>query len=260
LLYRIDPGTNQVAETLDIGQVSSCAMPSVGFGRIWIPPCEGGLEAVVVDTSSDAITGSINAQSAVALSTDAVWASADVNGQRRVLTYDPRTLQVVGPTTAIGPYDSYVNAPGAVWGISSPTGSISRLDPTTHALVERLTIPGSDPDEALHAAVLDGAIWIKGYESGALVRMDLTTHRFSIYQVPGYAQTDGYYDLALTAALGSLWFRISDTTVVRFDPTLGKVTATYPAGRGGGAVAVDFGSLWVANFDLDSVWREPIQK
>ena len=117
-------------------------------------------------------------------------------------------------------------------------------------------IPGFDTNESLYTAVLDGALWIKGYRSGALVRMDLKTHEFTVYQVPGYAQTDGYYDLALTPALGSLWFRISNSSVVRFDPASGTVTGTYPAGPGGGAVAVDFGSLWVANFDHDTVWRE----
>ena len=85
------------------------------------------------------------------------------------------------------------------------------------------------PAESLDTTVLDGALWIKGYKSGALVRMDLKTHKFTVYQVPGYAQTDGYYDLALTPALGSLWFRISDSNSCNSGPRASRAETT-PSG------------------------------
>jgi streptogramin lyase len=145
-----------------------------------------------------------------------------------------------------------------VWGISSVNSSIDRIDPKTRDVQAKFKIPGFASDDSLYNAVLDNAIWIKGYQSGALVKFDPATQEFTQYEIPGYGRPSGYYDEAPVAALGSLWLRISDTSVVRVDPADGKVVATYPAGPGGGAVAVDFGSLWVANFNTDTVWRERI--
>ncbi len=256
--YRIDPHSNEVALTIDVGQEASCGMPGVGFGSIWLPPCDDSARTVVINAASGSVAGMVDNMSMVAFASNAVWGTADVNGVRSVVTFDPDSHALVGPTGAAGDYDSYAVTGSTVWGISSAGTRIDRIDPKTHDIQASFRIPGFGSDDSLYATVLDKVIWIKGYESGVLVEFDPATQQFTQHEIPGYGRPSGYYDQAPVAALGSLWLRISDTSVVRVDPADGTVVATYPAGPGGGAVAVDFGSLWVANFDTDTIWRERI--
>jgi DNA-binding beta-propeller fold protein YncE len=60
--------------------------------------------------------------------------------------------------------------------------------------------------------------------------------------------------------MGDLWIRLSSAAVSRFDPSTGKVTARYPGDppANGGYADVYDGSLWVSNFDTDTVWRDKI--
>ncbi len=52
--------------------------------------------------------------------------------------------------------------------------------------------------------------------------------------------------------------RTSGKTVTRIDPATGTVVGSYPATGGGGGLAIAYGSLWVANANADTTWREPI--
>ena len=57
-----------------------------------------------------------------------------------------------------------------------------------------------------------------------------------------------------------LWLRVDTSHVLRLDERTGKQTGEFPAdlNANGGTLALGFGSLWVANFDTDSVWRVEI--
>ncbi len=132
---------------------------------------------------------------------------------------------------------------------------LDQLDPATGKLLGSVVLP-LPPDDSLYLMETGGGLWLEGYQTGDIVRVDAATHKVTSYTVPGYSHPTGYYDTPLAAALGSLWMRTSDRAVARLDPKTGSELATYPADTGGGAVAVAFGSLWVANFDHDTVWRE----
>jgi streptogramin lyase len=95
-----------------------------------------------------------------------------------------------------------------------------------------------------------------------LLKIDPASGRVRTYMIPGYRPLTQLYGIAPVEGLGSLWMRIGDGIVVQVAPTNGKVLATYPAdpAGGGGDVAVAYGSLWVANFGTDTVWRVQIQK
>ena len=63
------------------------------------------------------------------------------------------------------------------------------------------------------------------------------------------------WDLYIDAADGAIWLRTSDDSIARIDTRTREVVATYPASGGGGDMALAFGSLWVANFADDTLWR-----
>jgi streptogramin lyase len=61
--------------------------------------------------------------------------------------------------------------------------------------------------------------------------------------------------------MGSLWLRTSESTIARIDPSTMRVVQTYPAevgSSGPGEMVLYGGSLWMANAETDTVWRERI--
>ena len=118
-------------------------------------------------------------------------------------------------------------------------------------------MPSFSPDPPAVGAS-DGAIWLYGETSPTLVRFDTAASAVTSYQVPGWHLGSDLLGGTPKFALGSIWLRTSDDFISRIDPATGAVTATYPAYIGGGEVAVAFGSLWVANVNTDTVWRDRI--
>ena len=66
-----------------------------------------------------------------------------------------------------------------------------------------------------------------------------------------------FYDDPVVYGLGSLWVRSASRLVLRLNPKTGAVIGHYPADplANGGWPAAAYGSLWMANFDTDAVWR-----
>ena len=218
-----------------------------GVRRIWLPPCDDSTKTVRVNAASGSVPGAVDSTGMVAFGSNTVWGDA-ANGDRAGATNDPRASRSWGrpartPTTAMP------SPASTAWGISCPGAHVDPIDPKTHevqaASGSRDSLPTTACIKPYSTTRSDEGLrvrTVRRVRSGdPAVHQDehpriLDTHRC-------------YLDQAPVAALGSLWLRISDTSVVRVNPTDGTVIATYPAGPGGGAVAVDFGSLWVANFE-----------
>ena len=103
-------------------------------------------------------------------------------------------------------------------------------------------------------AVGDDALWVGSVGDGSVYRIDPTTDAVERIDLGLTKQTE-FLDLFIEATPGAIWLRTSDDTIARIDTRTRKVVATYPASGGGGDMAVAFGSLWVANFADDTLWR-----
>ena len=252
-LYKIDPNTNTVSARIDIGQ-EACGWAESGFGRVWLMPCDNSTQTLGVDTTSDTVTGSIDVMSNLGLGRDVMWATATNATGSQLDKVDTITVK---PTTSMpikGQYDTVIAFDDQVWGMSSADNVIDRLDPATAQVIVSVPtpLPSGDSFEGIGFA---GALWVKGYKTSQLVRVDLASNTATAIDLPGYVHPSGYYDTPPVSALGDLWLRISDSAVAQLDPASGTIKATYPADKGGGDVAVAFGSLWVANFNESTVWR-----
>ena len=265
ILYRIDPATDTVVARIDVGQ-ESCGTPGTGAGRIWVMPCGDGTKTVIVDPATNQIVGSLQAGSlSMAFTKGSVWIGA-IAHDGTLLRVDPTTLRTLSTIPAGHGLDSVVTGAGYVWvadaeRVTGDPDVISKIDPDTGRVIA--TVSGPDPGRGPALLFAFGSLWLKGIDDNRLIKIDPASGKVTTYAIAGWAGgLNSFYDIVPTDGLGSLWMRIANAVVVRVDPTDGSVLARYPADpvSGGGYVAVAFGSLWVANFGTDTVWRVRIQE
>jgi streptogramin lyase len=262
-LFRIDPATDKVIATIDVGQ-ESCAEPGIGFGKVWLGPCDSSTKTIAVDAATNEVAGSFDAYGgSEAFTSEALWI-ADSSGK----------LSKVDPTSyrTLATYDIFpgaftgwiVSAGGSIWTASENGetgawgGEVVKVDPSSGKVISRLTVPDPGPYATMTADL--GYIWVKGDDSGRLLRIDPKTGSTTTFDLPGFKGLTQLWDMWPATGLGSVWVRLADDAVSRVDPQTGKVTGTYPAdgAGGGGWPAVGFGSLWVPNFGSDTIWRDRV--
>ncbi len=266
-MYRVDPATNTVQKRVSVvgGQ---CQTPVSGAGRLWAAPCTPAV--AVVDPASDQVVGTVPGQAngVFAIVDGIPWAYAP----GAIVSLDPRTYKVTRTFRVDDANPRFVSSPvvvaaygdGAFWVINVADddltfgGSVVKIDAKT-GKVDHVYDP-PDPGDDADIQFLDHAVWLKGDDSGGLVRLDTATGQTRVYVLPGFQPLTEYYTMAMGVAMGDLWIRASSSWVSRFDPVTGTVVARYPAdpdGHGGYAYVSD-GSLWVANFGTDTIWRDKI--
>ena len=118
--------------------------------------------------------------------------------------------------------------------------------------------PGSGQGYAIASNLVatPGKVWI-GNPAG-IYWIEEATNKAT--RVPGtmIGDLDQVGNISVAAGEGSVFARTGGSTVTRIDATTARVLGHYPAAGGGGDVAVGFGSLWVANFGIDTTWRIPL--
>jgi streptogramin lyase len=263
-LYRIDPDSDRVIAQIDLGQ-EACGVPGIGFGRVWVPPCSDGTRTSVIDPETNQVVGSYQGGIIETVFVDgSVWTSTPTTIDGTFMRIDPTSLQPTA-TTHVGRWPVLaVEGDGFIWvadgdPLDPSRGSISKVDPATGLAVATFSTPTPGTYAMLRFAF--GALWFKGSDNPRLLRIDPVSGNVTTYMIAGYTGMSQFFDANPVDGLGSLWVRIADGTVARIDPATGTVTGTYPAdpAGGGGEVAVAFGSLWVANFATDTIWRVRIQ-
>ena len=195
------------------------------------------------------------------------WAYTDGG----IMSLDPHTYKVTrvihvdaNPRFVSKPDITAAYGDGAFWVIvvadedQTFGGSVVKVDAKTGKVDQVFDPP--EPGNYADIEFLDHAVWLKGDDSGALVRLDAVTGKTSTFVLPGFAPLTEYYGMVMAVAMGDLWIRLSSGWVSRFDPVTGAVVARYPADPNGhgGYVYVSNGSLWVANFATDTIWRDKI--
>jgi streptogramin lyase len=264
-LYRIDPVSNAIVARIDVGQ-RACGELTIGFGRVWVPPCDDNSKVVAVDPLTNTVVGGYEGGYVAVATSDAIWGG---DGTVGLVKIDPRSYRVL--KTAV-PFplgltaDNVIDVAGSLWVTSEDPstgawgGTIVRIDPATGAVVRRVIVPLPTSTSGVYVASLGGDLWLKGNDSGLLERVDLVSGAVTQFPLPGYGGLSQFNDIPAAAGLGSIWVRLASDAVSRVDPATGTVTGTSPAdpAAGGGFPAVAFGSLWIANFGTATVWRDRI--
>jgi streptogramin lyase len=258
-LERIDPSTNRVIATIDIGQDACLPMVALN-GEIMIAFCDDSTREVVVNAKTNQVVGSIASAGVFGLEGGDVWAASP--DATRLERLDPSNYRVLA--TVAAPGEEGTVGGGFVWVADKPfdseayAGRIEKVDPKTNRVVATLRTPATGL--YMYMVYIDGIIWMKGVGDTFAVKVDTVTGKSTKVAVPGPYDLSSLEDDPVVSGFGSVWIRTGTAVVTRLDARTGRVTGHFPAdpAGNGGSPAVGFGSLWIANFDDNTVWRDRV--
>ena len=247
----IDPKSNKVEDTIDLGFKSS--LIAAGAGSVWVVDPQGST-LVKIDPETRKVVSRIGISVGagaipfgLAAGQGAVWVAVLRGTKEVVLELGP----AVGDLRRTIPYGTRAQSPllsglrplavgaGAVWAIDPSVGGVWRIPPQTGTA--RKLIDGLD---ALSLAAGRGAVWVGG-RSGT-TKIDTVTGQ-ELGTAPGPSQAPGE---TASVALGgnAAWFATSSSqTLSKLDPQSLAIKQTFTVGHGPSDVAVGEGAAWVAN-------------
>ena len=244
---RLDPATNQVAKVVTVG-AKPCSGLAIGAGSLWVPNC-GDQTISRVDLKTNAVTATFpmtigNTEGYIAFGAGSAWIMTDTNGtMARIDPADNKVVaEIVLPPGSFCP----VFGEGSVWVTSTEGNSVSRVDPATNLVTETIAV-GKAPR---FLAVGEGGVWTLNQTEGNVTRIDPKTNKVVATIEVGVPGEGG--DIA--AGEGSVWVTSFQIPISRIDPSSNKVVQQF-TGKGGDALRIGLGSVWLSNLASGTVWR-----
>ena len=153
----------------------------------------------------------------------------------------------VGAAVAVGSPDGLAYGDGSVWAVDGTGGTVSRISPATHAVVQQIPV-GTDPAAV---TVAGGDVWVANSGDGTVSRINAVAgavvQTIAVGNIPD----------AIASGPSGIWVADQgDATVDRIDPATGKVTMRdIPVGGLPDGIAVGPDAVWVANGQDGTVTR-----
>ena len=246
-IARLSPKTNTVSATIPVGK-GPCSGLTAAFGSLWVPNC-GDQTIARVDLKTGAITATIpstiaSSEASIVAGAGSIWILTDAKGT--LARFDPATNALVAEIY-VSP-GSYGLAFGedALWVTSTERNTVTRVDPRTNLVVEAIAV-GKAPR---FIAAGGGAVWSLNQGDGSVSRIDPATNKVAATIEVGVPGSGG--DIAVGE--GSVWVTAFEYPLSRIDPSTNTVVQQF-TGKGGDAVRVGLGSVWLSNLEAGNVWR-----
>lgn len=257
----IDPGTNEVVETIGVGE--SPGPIAAGQGSLWLVNLNDS-SLMKIDPETRSVVGSV----AVPVSTGRnmpplllaaaggdvwVWAC-----HLRLYRVDPVSIQIVQQLEVfrdVGAFSGTSCAvaaqPHAVWvPIDYPQEELAHVQAPTDApasISEQVPVPAG-PRSALTIGA--GSVWLADHSGGAVRRLDPSTGKI----VGTVGLSDG--PSAMVFGHGAVWVANDvDDSVTRIDPRTNSVVRAISVGAAPVGLAVGPDGIWVANSGDGTVSR-----
>ena len=165
---RIDPQTNAVVQTIDVGNGPIGIV--YGSGSVWVANTGDG-----TITRIDGSTGAPGrprpiAATELAFGAGSLWASERADGQ--VARIDPATGQLVQQIRVGNGPTGIAFGSGAAWVANSLDGTVTRIDPVTNSVAATIST-GNGPTAI---AVGSRGVWISNQFDGRLALIDPRTN------------------------------------------------------------------------------------
>jgi virginiamycin B lyase len=244
---RLNPTTNTAAATIPVGK-RPCSGLAAAFGSLWVPNC-GDNTLSRVDLKTAAITATIpiaigSSEGSIVAGGDSIWIMTD--GKGTLARIDPATNAVVAEVyVAPGSY-GLAYGEDALWVTSTDGNSVARVDPHTNLVAQTIAV-GKSPR---FIAAGGGAVWTLNQGDGSVSRIDPATNKVVATIEVGVPGPGG--DIAVGE--GSVWVTAFEYPLSRIDPATNTVVQQF-TGKGGDAVRVGLGSVWLSNLEAGNVWR-----
>ena len=155
--------------------------------------------------------------------------------------------RVAAATPLAGPPSAVVTGSGSVWAADASNGTVSRIDPHSGVVVDRIAV-GGDPASVTSG---DGAIWVANTVGATILRIDPATETVTQTIALGGSNPD-----ALAFGGGRLWVADSSSRVLyEVDPSTGARLRTIPLEASPTAIVFGAGALWVADYNSATVLK-----
>jgi virginiamycin B lyase len=246
-ISELDPKTNQIGSVITVAK-DPCSGLAIAFDSIWVPICSNG-SVQRVDPKSHKIVATIpsgvaNTEGGITAGAGSIWMPSDAAG---VLSrIDPATNKVVskipippGSFTAVFDNDS-------VWITSTKGNLLTRVDSKTEKVLAKIPV-GPEPR---FLATGMGAIWTLNQGDGSVSRVDPATNKVAATIEVGVPGPGG--DIAVGE--GAVWVTAIGKPLSKIDAATNRVTTQY-VGKGGDAMRVGLGAIWLSHHELHEVWR-----
>jgi len=244
---RLSATTNKVVATIPVGS-RPCSGLAAAFGSLWVPNCSDQTLSRV-DLKSGAVTATIqttigSSEGSIVAGAGSIWILTDAKGT--LARFDPATNRLVAEIhVAPGSY-GLAFGEDALWVTSSERNTVTRVDPATNLVVETISV-GKTPR---FIAAGDGGVWSLNQGDGSVSRIDPATNKVVATIEVGVPGPGG--DIAVGE--GSVWVTAFEYPLSRIDPSTNTVVQQF-TGKGGDAVRVGLGSVWLSNLEAGTVWR-----
>lgn len=265
-VVRIDPATNAVVATVQVGPAGSDshAHPSdlVAYdGQVWtINNVDGTL--VRIDPATNQVAQEIEVSPAAGsdaltpyfmlVDETGIWVTDFEAG--RLLHIDPATGAVLASLDLPRP-GWMASGFGSIWvnmNQDTTDGMLVRVDPVTHAIISEFSFASVEPLRApAYVAIGAGTVWVSDFSSGTVIRIDPTTNTVVAVIDSGF---DSGADMAVTENGAWIVASIGDLGVVRIDLETNQPSQSLPSRTGWYLVDLN-GSIWIAATRDDLVVR-----
>ncbi len=246
-LTRIDPKTNHVIATIATGK-GPCAGLAIGFGSVWVPNCgDQTISRFDLATAKPQATLPVpiaDTEGGIAAGEGSVWMPSELSGV--LARIDPATNKVIARIPVPAGSVAAVVGEGAVWVTCPKSSLVSRVDPKTGKVTAKIPV---GPTPRFLAAGL-GSIWTLNQGDGSVSRIDPTTNKVTATISVGVPGEGGDID----TGAGAVWVTAMGKPLSRIDPATNQVVKQF-VGKGGDALRVGHGSLWLSNHEFQEVWR-----
>jgi YVTN family beta-propeller protein len=255
---RIDPATNEVAESIPVGPGASSV--TVGDGYLWVTSYEDRtLWRIDPETAATRVTrvSGGTPQDVVVRNGLAVVANGPFEiSYERIDASSGATIETIPLPGAEGGPASVAAGEAGIWvaACGYDGGSVAQVNegPGAFTPLDRVPVFPTDPDWLFYTtadaggyndvAVGAGGVWLARDGGPVLKRIDPATREVTAtIELPFTVKS-------LAADEDALWLTaIIDDVVARLDPATNEITMSVPVGRGADGVAVGESSIWVAS-------------
>jgi YVTN family beta-propeller protein len=243
---RIDPATDQVVATIEVGGQDSNIDITSGDGAVWVTTADRVVQRIDPETNEVVASIDVSAPIHPAAGFEAVWVSDYDAGS--VTRIDPATNEVAAviPVPGSDPHGIAI-VEDSVWVAIDDTGDVVRIDPVTNQATATWRT-GSFGD------LIGGfdSLWGPG-PGGAILRIDPTTGSSVSIDVG----SGRHYEPELTVGDDAVWVIASGpegSRLEQIDPTTNTVAGALEL-DGASVVEAGFGSVWVLDASNGSVLR-----
>jgi streptogramin lyase len=243
---RFDPRTNTLVASVAI--TSPCNGLTSGAGSVWVGSCAQGGYVARIDAATNAIVKSRkvtlapDGEGQLAFGSGSLWVAT---GDGQLLRLDPGLTTVQATIPLPTGASAAIFDPVGVWVTARDDGKLLRVDPARNAVVA--TYPTGGRPQFLASGF--GAVWTLNQADGTVTRID--EKQGTVTTIRAESPGEGGF---ITSGLGAVWLTIYTKPLTRIDPATNQVTEQL-TGPGGDGVITGFGSLWLTNNQIGSMYR-----